>query len=479
VNWPVRKEIYFGWILLIAAAVVFLRLWEPGINFDSAVYAVVARNFAQSLDFWNLHFSPYLFPQFYVHPPLAIWLQGMLFGLFGATDTVARLLNGFCGLGLVCVCVWVGARLVQPAFGVVVGVGLLTCYQFLYASASFLLDVSCAFFGSLCLPILILGLERQRWSWIQMLGVSGALAASLMCKGVFGFVLPASLWVYVCLIDLPAREKLKWSLATMGGFLLPLGYFGFQAELGMYPYLYHYFYEMFFTDSQRNDSGGFQWGLLRTWFVNYVPWSLVFVGSWFGFRKTFKTHRFYLFLWIFSVANFVFFAFSRKSMGHYLIQMVPVMALGAASGLWSIPWLKRSDRTRLLLGSLTAWALLLNVASWIYPGPIRLSDGVYRGFEEIRRIYLAQGVSVIHVLSHGIDENRVRARGQWYWELPIVFVKPDALKPDRPHPGANPPLLLAPREVWERTSLHALSTYHPVAENQVWVLLQGAGYSSN
>ena len=62
---------------LLCFALAFSFLLKFGIKNDAALYTVVARNMAEFGHWWPLQFSPYLFNQFYEHPPLFLWIMGL------------------------------------------------------------------------------------------------------------------------------------------------------------------------------------------------------------------------------------------------------------------------------------------------------------------------------------------------------------------------------------------------------------------
>ncbi|NPB03288.1 MAG: hypothetical protein GXO39_02595 [Thermotogae bacterium] len=75
--------------LLIFSAVFFLLLMSPfllswGMFFDGLTYAAIGRNLAIGFGkMWKPAYSLTLGREFYGHPPLAFWLQALLFKIFG------------------------------------------------------------------------------------------------------------------------------------------------------------------------------------------------------------------------------------------------------------------------------------------------------------------------------------------------------------------------------------------------------------
>ncbi len=144
----------FDWLtnrpgyILGGAAVVYLVLgWgQDGINLDSATYATIARNMAETGQWFSPHYTNYYHPAFAEHPPLVIWLQGLVFLLFGAGDTTARIVGALCTLGSVMVVYQIGRELLGKSFGFLAGLTLLLTYNFIQIGNSTLLDVPMTFF---------------------------------------------------------------------------------------------------------------------------------------------------------------------------------------------------------------------------------------------------------------------------------------------------------------------------------------------
>ncbi len=84
-------------LLVIVIAVIFLILSSPqlfsrGMFLDGLIYATIAKNLANGFfDIWHLSFSPTLMRNFYGHPPLQMWLEALLFKIFGDSIYIERL----------------------------------------------------------------------------------------------------------------------------------------------------------------------------------------------------------------------------------------------------------------------------------------------------------------------------------------------------------------------------------------------------
>jgi len=89
-------------ILALAALALFAFPLKLGIKVDPAVYAALARDAAEGTSFfssfWPFHF-PVLFPTFYEHPPLTIWMMAFFMKMFGPNMLAASLFSRLCALG--------------------------------------------------------------------------------------------------------------------------------------------------------------------------------------------------------------------------------------------------------------------------------------------------------------------------------------------------------------------------------------------
>jgi 4-amino-4-deoxy-L-arabinose transferase-like glycosyltransferase len=102
-----KKWVRIGLWLVLANILCFHVLWRlvklDGAS-DGTLYAGIARNLADGRGApWHLKFSESFFPYFTEHPPLMIWIEAILFSLFGDTLAVEKtfsllllFMNGVC-----------------------------------------------------------------------------------------------------------------------------------------------------------------------------------------------------------------------------------------------------------------------------------------------------------------------------------------------------------------------------------------------
>ncbi len=101
-------------VFLVSSLFFFLstlHLFTPGQFIDGATYASISRNLSQGLgSFWNLFYTPNLYPHFIEHPPLFFGVQSLFFSFFGdywyTEDIMGFFLWVITALGIDRICRW-------------------------------------------------------------------------------------------------------------------------------------------------------------------------------------------------------------------------------------------------------------------------------------------------------------------------------------------------------------------------------------
>ncbi|MBU8934075.1 MAG: glycosyltransferase family 39 protein [candidate division Zixibacteria bacterium] len=221
-------------IVLVVCSSLFLSLgwWQNGINLDSTTYSVIARNMMDHGHWFNPTYTTYSHPNFAEHPPLVMWAQAVLFWLFGATDSTARLFGAICTTGSVLAVFWLGRSVGGKRLGLLSGLVLILTYNFMQGGNSTLLDYPMTFFVLMALAGLAhISSEEDRviprWAYV----VTGlALGCSFLTKGVVsgpvwigmftGFLLHHH-WSITPRVETPhARTHYVWLIPGIAIFLV-------------------------------------------------------------------------------------------------------------------------------------------------------------------------------------------------------------------------------------------------------------------
>ncbi|UCC43034.1 MAG: glycosyltransferase family 39 protein [Candidatus Zixiibacteriota bacterium] len=173
-----------GYVLAFCAG-LFLALGygQDGINLDSATYAVIARNMAESGSWLNPHYTAFWHNAFGEHPPLVMWAQGLIFLLLDPNDSSARIFGALCTLGSVLCLYAIGRRVDGRGFGFLCGAVLLLTYNYLQIGNSTHLDVPMTMFVLASLLVFLI-MERSSVTSGRAVLLGVLLGCAWLSKGV-------------------------------------------------------------------------------------------------------------------------------------------------------------------------------------------------------------------------------------------------------------------------------------------------------
>lgn len=87
---------FFLITLTVYIMLLIMPTLRPAMFLDGVVYAAIAKNMALGIgSIWDPQASKTLFPHFYEHPPLAIYMQSLFFKIFGQSYLVERFYDLF------------------------------------------------------------------------------------------------------------------------------------------------------------------------------------------------------------------------------------------------------------------------------------------------------------------------------------------------------------------------------------------------
>ncbi|UCG62201.1 MAG: glycosyltransferase family 39 protein [Candidatus Zixiibacteriota bacterium] len=342
--------------LLGGAAVVYLLLgWgQDGINLDSATYATIARNMADFGGWFTPHYTAFYYPAFAEHPPLVMWLQGLVFLAFGSSDSTARIIGALCTLGSILVVYRIGRHILGRHYGFLAGLTLLLTYNFIQIGNSTLLDVPMTFFVLVAM-LGIIKMQKFGVTASNALLTGAALGLAWLAKGVVSGPAWAAL-VLTCLLFNRRwlRKKEFWlapaaAIAIMGIHLLLD-----QAFAGGH-FTQHYFlkqvFKRFLGGGPHSDS---RWWEFSYRFAKlYLPFIILFpFGIYFAIKKRVNA----LYPIMITVVFFaIFLSVAAKLYYHYFC---PVYALAAPISALPVALLLTEKQVKkLAFGFFILWIL--------------------------------------------------------------------------------------------------------------------------
>lgn len=386
---PSRALVDWGFALLLALAFVALasiRLDRPGFFDNEGRYAEVAREMLLRRDLVTPEMNQTLFLN---KPPLMFWLAAGVFAL-GAWGEWARIASVVTA-GLSVLLTWrLGARLFDPAAGLLAGAFLATMFGFVLEARTLRPDgvlVASVAAALCCWRIAEDAIPSRRGSWLA-LGYT-ALALGFMAKGAVPVAIAA-----VPVIACTVRDH-GWSglrrlrpLLGLGVFLLVTGPWHLLVAWRHPGFVWDYVVNqhlLFFLDRKlpRDSEGDTLTHLWVMFASRSLPWIVLLP---FSVREALHGRRrdapvaarasFLCWAWLGGVL--LMFSAAPSRLEHYSLPALPAVALLAARG-WQ----------RLRAGAVgrVGWTWLAAVAAALV---VAGGYGTWRGREMLARVYLLE-----------------------------------------------------------------------------------------
>ena len=321
-------------ILLFFSLGGYTSLWET----DEARHAEVAREMVESGDWVTPRLN---YVKYFEKPPLMYWAQAVSFSLFGVSEKSARLAPAFFATLTVMLVFWLGKSMWSTAAGFFAGLVLCTSFLFFVVGRVLLVDMA------LCFSV-VLGLCGA-WQTLQKAKLGPYLfwagcALGLLSKGLLGPGLVIMPTVLLCLLarDLAPLKRLANWRGLLLFFLLAApwvilaswrnpDFFGFF-------FIDEQFGRLLTNKHQRSQPFYFHLVLLPATFfawVVFLPW--VMARLWPGKNWLKPANRAWLFAGVWAGSFFLFFSASSSKMVHYILPLMPALALFTGRGLELAP----------------------------------------------------------------------------------------------------------------------------------------------
>lgn len=277
------------WFLLF-----FAHLWEAELKLDGMTYAAIARNILLTGDWRIMHYSDYIYPNFFQHPPLAFWVQALFFKVFGVSLYSVKIFNSLIALAtLTIVTATCRMILMSVSGGLLASVVLLTSTRWVKFASDFYLDNLLGLFlivGFFSVALFIRTQNRtKRYLLTAIHGI--CLAGAVLTKGLVTLVSPAALFCGSLLLLLHnTKSKVARDFFWMGFSGLVV------AGIVLLPWLIggggSSYFISYWNTSVAYRLTAFQWQdhfvplkhILTVW----LPWWPILVYGTYSLRKTFS-----------------------------------------------------------------------------------------------------------------------------------------------------------------------------------------------
>lgn len=202
-NSLLNEKYHIRALIILSLVLFFLNIHSiPLTDGDSAFYAKIAKNMAQSGNWLTLHYGDA--GTIINKPPLMIWLTAASFKAFGFNDFAASLWHSLFALLTVLFTYQIAKELFNKKTAFVSSLILATTAQFFYQARSPLQDIPLTLFILLSVYSFVLFSKYKKIGYFYLVPVFISLAT--LTKGPVGLALPAiilCLWIWISNKKLP------------------------------------------------------------------------------------------------------------------------------------------------------------------------------------------------------------------------------------------------------------------------------------
>jgi 4-amino-4-deoxy-L-arabinose transferase-like glycosyltransferase len=188
-SWTAEDQAVF----FLSFLLVFPKKWEPGGNIDTVWYAAIAKNIAETGNYFHFFISKYYLNNIHDHLPLTYWVTATVFRVFGVSDFTSRLYPLFCSMASYLLVYAIGKKIKGAAYGLAAVVMYALCLGSTKWNGSLLHDVPLTTYFLGATYCLLATQKKSVW----LIGVAVWVSLGILTKGpiIGGFVFGALLWI--------------------------------------------------------------------------------------------------------------------------------------------------------------------------------------------------------------------------------------------------------------------------------------------
>jgi 4-amino-4-deoxy-L-arabinose transferase-like glycosyltransferase len=317
----------FLFVLSFAIVVFSFTLFPEGMFVDGLTYASISRNLSEGLgSIWLPHYTQYLSPEFYGHPPLSFIIQSWFFSVFGDHLWVERFYTFITFL--------LQLRLIQGIWNLLptkkdnywIPMCLwLMCGSVFWSFSNNLIENTNALFISGSVYFFIKACIKQQSHLFFLGGLSCFL--SLLTKGPFGlFVLSTPMVYHLFTRKQGFFRYLKYYLIILTAIIIPL-----SVVLIISPESQSFFQNYFnkqIVNSVQNETTVQSRCFIVAQFIKNIAAILVIVIIVFSlFRKKIQLNPFTYILFIIALIGVFPIMISMKQSAFYITPVYPLVAI--------------------------------------------------------------------------------------------------------------------------------------------------------
>lgn len=321
-------------IIVFGIFILFIRLDIGELaSLDDCYYAQKAKEILITGDWLTMHFAGE--PKF-DNVPLYMWLEAVMFSLFGIHEYTARFFSALFGLGTIILVYYLGRMWYNHRVGIYAGIVMLTTQFFLKFARRAMFDITLTFFVILALYCFWKSFDNKRY----IIGFGLCTAAAILTKSVLGtfpilicgaYLMFSGQWRRLFSLQFLAGSLIGLSVASLW-FIYETAVHG-DAFLGQH-FGWLIFERAFETSPEKQHWYSYFW-YLRKLVEHYLPW--VFLAGYGIYRMVRRNLKqksksdILILCWIFVIIGIMSIAHEKKVW--YIMPVFPALALVCGDAL--------------------------------------------------------------------------------------------------------------------------------------------------
>lgn len=389
----------FIWLFALLAVVYFLGFPIPIMDVDSAQYASISREMAESGNFLQVmsHGRDYL-----DKPPLLFWVTAIMFKLFGYANWSFKIGSFLFSLLGVYSTFRLGKLLYSASIGRVAAIVLFSCQGFILFNNDVRTDTILSSSVIFAIWQIMEWLQTYRWKWL--IGAAIGIACAMLAKGPIGIMVPVLAagswivgegrwkdvfrWQYLILLLMVAvlLSPMLYGLYTQFdmqpektvGMVSPDGVRKQQNVSGLKFYLWTQSFGRITGENVWKNSTGPLF-FVHNFLWSFLPWALVFVMAFFSrvialFKALFKRKPLPELLTLGGfMLPFIAFSMSAYKLPHYIFVVFPLAAILLSAWWYQEAWPEKKGIKKMVVAlQLLVWlafaAVIGLIHLWIFKG---------------------------------------------------------------------------------------------------------------
>jgi 4-amino-4-deoxy-L-arabinose transferase-like glycosyltransferase len=329
----IKKEKFLLCVLLfISFFMYFHNLGAPSLfETDEVIYNQVAREIVRTGDWMTMHLYG---KNWFIHPPLYMWLTAASSYVFGINEFNVRLWNALMAVGLVFVTYLLGKKLYKDGVGLLGAFILATTMQYIVQAHLAIFDIPYVLFMFLGILSLFYSIEDKLYRYYYLAFLFFGL--SMLMKGPVGLLLPFLIFTPYLFMTKNLKALYNLNLIPAAAIAVCVGGGWYIAEYIIHGKAFYDSVVAFYLVGRFTTTIEAHYGPMYFYvfvvLIGFLPWTPFLFGSfYYQAKKTGDSANLFSVMWMAIV--FLFFSAAQTKLPGYIMSFYPIAALSIAKML--------------------------------------------------------------------------------------------------------------------------------------------------